>query len=152
MPLITLDVKDNMNRKYFAQFFLIVGMLLTLAGCNLSESKEEKAAVAQFRTMLTASQYHELYLAASPQLRDATSEANFIKGMEKLKAQLGPYRDGSAELIKRAKSVSSTNSGVPTLRLTYRSAFTHYSSVEEVFAFEDTAAGLKLMGYHYESL
>lgn len=141
-----------MNRKYFAQFFLIVGMLLTLAGCNLSESKEEKAAVAQFRTMLASSQYHELYIAASPQLRDATSEANFIKGMEKLKAQLGPYREGSSELIKRTKSVSSPDCGITTLRLTYHSAFTHYSSVEEVFAFENTDDGLKLMGYHYESL
>lgn len=113
------------------------------------ELAEEKAVIAQFRTQLAASQYHEIYTATSSAFKDKISEEDLTKVLEKSKSDLGTYNSGSAKLYKRSV-LFSTKSGKPSLdSLKYNSSFSQYPAVEEEFNFEETENGVKLAGYSY---
>lgn len=113
------------------------------------ELAEEKAVIAQFRTQLAASQYHEIYTTTSSAFKDKISEEDLTKMLEKTKSDLGTYNSGSAKLYKRSILLT-TKSGKPSLdSLKYHSSFSRYPSVEEEFTFEETENGVKLAGYSY---
>lgn len=131
---------------------------VTLAGYTYKADTEkpleltaEQAAIAQFRTQLAASQYHEIYAATSSEFKKMTSEEDLTKILEQSKSDLGIYNNGSAKLYKRSVLVS-THPDEPSLdRLNYHSSFSQYPSVEEEFTFEETDNGVKLAGYSYTS-
>lgn len=113
------------------------------------ELAEEKIVIAQFRTQLAASQYHEIYTATSSTFKDKISEEDLTKVLEKSKSDLGSYNSESAKIYKR-RVLFSTKPSIPSLnRLNYRSSFSRYPSVEEEFTFEETENGVKLAGYSY---
>lgn len=115
------------------------------------ELAAEQAAIAQFRTKLAASQYHEIYTAASSEFKKVTSEEDLTKILAQSKSALGTYNNGSAKLYKRGLFVS-THPGKPPLdRLNYHSSFSQYPSVDEEFTFEETVDGVKLAGYSFTS-
>lgn len=61
--------KIIMKKKRLTHFLLAASASLALFGCKPSEPETEMKAVEQFRTMLAASQYHEIYLASSEMLK-----------------------------------------------------------------------------------
>lgn len=131
---------------------------ITLAGYTYKadtgkplESAEEEAVIAQFRTRLAASQYHEIYTTAATELKVAISEEDLTKVLAQSKSALGTYNNGSAKLYKRGL-FASTHPGKPPLdRLNYHSSFSQYPSVDEEFTFEETDGSVKLAGYSFTS-
>lgn len=120
---------------------------MALFGCKPSESELEQNAVEQFRTRLAAAQYHEIYLASSDMLRKKLTEVQLTEILEATKSDLGAYQSASLhdrELTTYAK-------GLKLVRLTYGSAFSKRTGIEEGFAFEKTNHGLKLAGYWYKN-
>lgn len=138
-----------MDKRPFFYLLFIIGLLFTLTGCKPSESAAEKAAIAQFRTQLAASQYHEIYASTSRILKDKTPEDALIKVLKQSKLSVGTYTDGSAQLYKKSVSAAAKADDTEITRLYYRSSFSKYSSVEEEFDFEKTDDGIKLAGYSY---
>ncbi|GKX57573.1 hypothetical protein SOASR030_36850 [Leminorella grimontii] len=136
-----------MKWKRLTCFLLAMSASAALFGCKPSESELEQRAVEQFRTKLAAAQYHEIYLASSDMLRKKLTEVQLAEMLEATKLDLGSYQ--SANL--RDRELTTYAKGLRLVRLTYGSAFSKRSGIEEGFAFEKTHRGLKLAGYWYKN-
>ncbi|WP_170126566.1 DUF4019 domain-containing protein [Leminorella richardii] len=134
-----------MKKKRLTHFLLAASASLALFGCKPSEPETEMKAVEQFRTMLAASQYHEIYLASSEMLRKKVSEGELVRLLESARADLGACK----KFRLHERGTTTYAKGLQLVRLTYDSTFADGGATEEGFAFEKTQSGLKLAGYWY---
>ena len=119
---------------------------LLLSSCfSAGEQTEADKLIATFRSRVAAQQYQQIYQSLSADAKKTTSEADFIKMMQKAAQDLGPFKSAEQQGFK---TTASTNS-MSTLTLTFRSEYTR-ATVTETFVFQKPDSGLVLAGYHYQ--
>lgn len=92
-----------------------VGALALLGGCSASaDTSAAEAGVAEFRQMLGAGRYAEIYRASANEMRSTTSEAQFTGMLSAVHARLGEFRSAN-----RTGWNWNTNNGVTMVTLNY---------------------------------
>jgi len=124
-----------------------VGLLvLLLGGCSASADKAAaERGVGEFRRSLAAERYHDIYVASSQDMQQATSEQALTVVLRGVHDRLGPVRE-SDQQSWRVNFDSRGN----LVQLIYATQFTSGRGLEE-FVFRANGGTVRLAGYHINS-
>jgi hypothetical protein len=127
----------------FVALLLGVG---ALASCSVGQDlPAANAAVGAFHQKLNAGDFAGIYDAASPDLKNLSSQADFTQLLSAVHRKLGNYQSGSA---------GSWNDNVNTtghfISLTFSAKYER-GSADESFVYRVDGAKLALAGYHVSS-
>ena len=123
---------------------IVVAIPLVASSCARAREAAE-AASQEFRMRMTSGAYGEIVRAATPEFQNATTEAEFAKAMEGVKARLGVWQSSEAPTWK----VFAGTSG-QTVTLVYNSHFERGTATEE-FVWRVQQGRPALAGYHVKS-
>lgn len=127
--------------------FLALVLLCAPMACTnpLKAGQMSDASVAAFHQKLNQGQFHELYVAASPEFQRASSEKDITDLFNAIHTKLGDVVSANRTGI----FLNATTSG-NFARVSYDTTFAHGKGVE-TFNWLLVNDQLKLMGYNIES-
>ena len=124
----------------------IIAASLTVGGCSAGADRTKaEAGVAQFRRMIEAERYREIYAGAADEFWRATTEEEGIRFLQMVHDRLGAVRSASSTGWR----VNFTPGG-STVNLTYNTQFASGAGTED-FVFRIGGADARLVGYHVNS-
>jgi hypothetical protein len=124
----------------------IVAAALMASGCSAGDDRAAaEAGVAQFRQMMEAGRYHDIYVNASDDFRRSASEEDATRFLGTIHDRLGAVRSSSSTGWR----VNFTPGG-STVNLTYDTQFALAAGNED-FVFRIGGANARLAGYHARS-
>jgi hypothetical protein len=117
-----------------------------LAGCSVAASiGAAQVQVAAFHVKLNAGQFDAIYLASAPEMKKATTQAEWDQFAAAIHRKLGNLRTTS--LIGENENMTTSGTFVT---LNYNSTFDHGAGVEN-FVYRVDGAAPGLAGYHINS-
>lgn len=126
--------------------FVSACLLLAVTGCGMKQAMTDaKVGVDDFHTKFNAGKYTDIYAAASPAFRAATTEANLVALLGAVDRKLG-----------KQKSATQTNFRINTHNLTTTAVITMDTRFEqgrgvETFTFLISKGACILQGYNIQS-
>lgn len=127
-----------------ARIASVVAVAGLLAACSMG-TDEAKQGVAEFRARVAQRAFGEIYQSAAPELRQSTSEEQFVTAMTSLDAKLGAWQSGADSAWNVMRGV-----GGHSVRLRYDSRFARGAAVEQ-FTWRIEHGHPVLLGYHVQS-
>jgi hypothetical protein len=125
---------------------LAIVTVTILAACGLGKGKEVATkSVETFHQQFNDSKFTEIYTAATPALKTATNEADFMKFIQAVRRKLGAVKSTS----QQGWNVNTFN-GVKSVVLTHKTEFEQGSAVE-TFTFIISGESATLQGYNVNS-
>ncbi len=119
-------------------------LLLLMGGCGNSR-KIAEAGTREFRQRTASGQFAAIYEEAAPELRKATSEANWMKLMAMIRLKLGAWQSSQAPAWR-----ASIGTAGRTVSLGYSSKFEKGDAREELLWRIKDGHPI-LLGYHVNS-
>ena len=118
-----------------------------VSACSAGVDKATaEGGVVQFRSMLAAQRYHDIYAGAAQEFRQSATEPSAVRFLQAIHDRLGAVRASQ----EQGWQVNFTTGGT-LVSLKYTTQFTSGSGTENfVYRMNGTAA--QLMGYHINSL
>ncbi len=98
-------------------YYILFACLLLSACFSAGEQTEADKLITTFRSRVAAQQYQQIYQSLSADTKKTTSEAEFIKMMQKAAHDLGPFKSAEQQGFKTTASPPSE----PTRTLTGQS-------------------------------
>lgn len=123
---------------------IVVAIPLMARSCATTRDAAEAASL-EFRMRIKSGAYGEIVLAATPELRKSTSEADFGKAMESVRDRLGVWQWSEEPTWKVF-----AGTGGQTVTLVYSSHFERGTATEE-FVWLVRHGRPALAGYHVKS-
>lgn len=127
---------------------LIAAALLSaiLSACSASKDVDlAQAAVAQFRELVAAKKFEQIYSDASDDLKKSTTEQSLTRLLEAVDRKLGAFK--SAQSNGWNVNYSAT---VTSVTMKFKTQFERGAGVE-TFAYRVTGGKALLAGYHIDS-
>jgi hypothetical protein len=125
---------------------LLVAAALVLQACSMSaDTRMAEEAVVQFHALLDAGQSRDIYISAAPELKQSSTEKDFVAVLDEVHRELGTTR--SAKRIGW-KLDSGTRGTFVTL--TYKTEYRKGSALEK-FTFRVADGEARLASYHISS-
>jgi hypothetical protein len=123
-------------------FFVVI----LLASCSGQEKLDvAEGGVAEFHRQLAAGAIHEMYAAASPKLKEATTEADFTKLLTAIRSKLGQVTQAN----RTGWNLNYHTSGI-FVTLTYDTQFQQGKAAER-FVFQIMKERAALVSYNINS-
>ncbi|MCJ2181367.1 DUF4019 domain-containing protein [Novosphingobium sp. 1949] len=134
-----------MNR--LMRFLVPFAVAATLGGCGIKESFEKAdVAIGQFHRELDAGAIGRIWTTADPDLRQATSQADFEKLLGAVHAKLGKVRT-----TKQVGWNTNATTGGTFLTATMQTTFEKGTGVEQFVYRKGKDDALTLVGYNIQS-
>lgn len=132
--------------KNLFRIFLGISAAFLIAGCGFAKSKEAAVkGVEAFHQEFNDSKFREVYAAATPAFKSASTEPDFLKFMEAVRRKLGAYKGGTQQGWR-----TNVFNGKTSVELSYKSDFEKGSAVE-TFTYSVSGGGATLQGYNVTS-
>ena len=126
---------------------LVAAVCSSLAACSAGQDKvTAENGVAEFRRMMDAGRYGEIYSGAAADFRQASSEQTALRFLEMVGTRLGPVRQST----QQGWNVN-MGTGGHMVTLNYATEFTRGRGTES-FVFRVEGERAKLAGYHVNSM
>lgn len=122
-------------------WLLMVAFLLVSCG----GTDEAKRGVDEFRTRVAQKSYSEIYRAAAAELRQATTEEEFVRFMTALDRKLGSWQSAAEPVWNVTRGTAGH-----VVNLTYQSQFAK-GAANEQFTWRIESGRAILLGYHVNS-
>lgn len=118
---------------------VVTAALILFAGCAPNENKRRaETAVAEFHEALNKAKYHEIYMAADPEFRKGTSEADAVAYLGAINAKLGLAQNAQLKDWRVDISLNRT-----LVVLSYETEFTQGRAAEDfIWSTNDNRANL----------
>jgi hypothetical protein len=124
----------------------LMAAVLAASGCSAGDDRAAaEAGVAQFRQMMEAGRYHDIYVNAADEFRRSASEEDGTRFLRTIHDRLGAVRSASSTGWR-----VNLTSGGSTVNLTYDTQFALAAGNED-FVFLIGGANARLAGYHVRS-
>src|SRR4030095_9755410 len=126
---------------------LVAAICSSLASCSAGHDKAvAESGVAEFRRMMDAGRYSEIYTGGAAGFRPASSAQTALRSLEMGGTRLGPVRQST----QQGWNVN-MGTGGHMVTLNYATDFTRGRGTES-FVFRVTGARAKVAGYHVKSM
>ena len=127
--------------------FLAAAVGAGLAGCSAGQDKAvAEGGVAEFRRMMDARRYGEIYSGAAADFRQVSSRETALRFLEMVGTRLGPVRQST----QQGWNVNMGTAG-KMVTLNYATEFARGRGTES-FVFRIEGERAKLAGYHVNSM
>jgi hypothetical protein len=127
--------------------FLVAAVGCSLASCSAGQDRAvAESGVAEFRRMMDAGRYREIYSGAAADFRQVSSEQTALRFLEMVGTRLGPVRQAT----QQGWNVN-VGTGGHMVTLNYATEFTRGRGTES-FVFRVEGERAKLAGYHVNSM
>ena len=115
-----------------------------LVSCSADTTAAE-SGIEQFHHAYNSGQLREIYAASASDMKQSTSEADFVKFLSAVRSKMGPYKSGKT--VGWHVNVG-TGGRLTTLN---REAVFERGKATEQFVFRGEKPGAKLVGYYINS-
>ena len=134
---------DPMNRIRQLCAFLAIALV---TGCSSgADVAAARTGVAQFRELMEAQQFRQIYEGASGEFRKGTQEEQFIRILTAFRGKLGSVKDTKDFALKVTYRLSGTR-----VELSFKTEFEKGSGIES-FAYDIVQGNASFVGYRVES-
>lgn len=124
-------------------YFVLVALVVSLLGCSASaDVSSAERAVMKFHSLLDAGRFTEIFEQSSDDLKEASSQSEFVALLEAVHRKLGDTKSA----VDQAWNVNHHTSGT-FVTLTYKTIYSEDEAVEQ-FVFRMQGDSAALVGYH----
>ncbi|MCB2066304.1 MAG: DUF3887 domain-containing protein [Erythrobacter sp.] len=121
-------------------------LALVLAACNpMAQMSDADSEIAEFHENFNASNWDAIWNGASDDFRASLTRQEFDAFMDRMRASVGEYQDGS-----QAGFNVNTNNGVTTTEITLDTTYEN-GTADEVFTFVGSGEQMQLLNWNIDS-